>query len=100
MLFSVSGQTKDMINLAKMARSQDVPLIVVTNYLRSPLGKYATALLNVVGRSAPLNSGSLISKVAQLYIIDVLSKAILDQKGAPAEENLRKTALAVMDKEV
>ena len=38
-LFSVSGQTKDMINLAKMARSQSVPLIVVTNYLRSPLGK-------------------------------------------------------------
>lgn len=99
-LFSVSGQTKDVINLAKMADKQNVPLIVVTNYLKSPLAKYATALLYVVGKSAPLNSGSLVSKVSQLYIIDVLSKEILNQMGNTAKENLRRTALAVMDKEV
>jgi DNA-binding MurR/RpiR family transcriptional regulator len=99
-LFSVSGQTKDMIDLAKMAARQGVSLIVVTNYLKSPLAKFATALLYVVGKSSPLDSGSLVSKVSQLYIVDVLSKEILHQMGNSAEENLRRTALAVMDKEI
>jgi DNA-binding MurR/RpiR family transcriptional regulator len=99
-LFSVSGQTKDMVNIAKMAARQGVNLIVVTNYLKSPLAKFATALLYVVGKSAPLNSGSLVSKVSQLYVVDVLSKEILLQMGSKAEENLRRTALAVMEKEI
>jgi DNA-binding MurR/RpiR family transcriptional regulator len=99
-LFSVSGQTKDMISLAKMAVRLCVKLIVVTNYLKSPLAKFATALLYVVGKSEPLYSGSLVSKVSQLYVVDVLSKEILQQMGNSAEENLRRTALAVMDKEI
>jgi len=99
-LFSVSGQTKDMINLAKMAKKEGVSLIIVTNYLKSPLAKYATALLSVVGKSSPLDSGSLVSKVSQLYIVDVLSKEIARQMGDKAEENLRRTAVAVMEKEI
>lgn len=99
-LFSVSGQTKDMVSLAKMTARQGVNLIVVTNYLKSPLAKFATALLYVVGKSAPLNSGSLVSKVSQLYVVDVLSKEILQQMGNNAEENLRRTAVAVMEKEI
>lgn len=99
-LFSVSGQTKDMVSISKMAARQGVSLIVVTNYLKSPLAKFATALLYVVGKSAPLNSGSMVSKVSQLYIVDVLSKEILQQMGNSAEENLQRTALAVMDKEI
>jgi DNA-binding MurR/RpiR family transcriptional regulator len=68
--------------------------------LKSPLAKFATALLYVVGKSSPLDSGSLVSKVSQIYIVDVLSKEILHQMGNSAEENLRRTALAVMDKEI
>lgn len=99
-LFSVSGGTQDMLDVAKYASRQGVNLVIVTNYLKSPLAKYATALLYVVAKSAPLNSGSLVSKVSQLYIIDVLSKEIYKQMGNLAEENLKKTAIAVMDKEV
>jgi DNA-binding MurR/RpiR family transcriptional regulator len=99
-LFSVSGGTQDILELAKHASEQGVKLVIVTNYLKSPLANYATALLYVVAKSAPLNSGSLVSKVSQLYIIDVLSKEIYKQMVSLAEENLRKTAIAVMDKEI
>lgn len=99
-LFSVSGSTKDMLDVAKHASQQGVKLIVVTNYLKSPLAKFATALLYVVGKSAPLDSGSLVSKVSQLYIVDVLSKELYRQMGSAAEENIKKTALAVMEKEI
>lgn len=99
-LFSVSGGTKDMLSLAKNASRNGVNLVIVTNYLKSPLAKYATALLYVVGKSAPLNSGSMVSKVSQLYIVDVLGRELQRQMGASAEENLRKTAIAVMDREI
>lgn len=99
-LFSVSGSTQDMLELAKCASRQETPLVIVTNYLKSPLAKYATALLYVVSKSAPLNSGSLVTKVSQLYVIDVLSRAIRKQMGKKSEENLKKTAIAVMGKEI
>ncbi|MDO5601960.1 MAG: MurR/RpiR family transcriptional regulator [Oscillospiraceae bacterium] len=99
-LFSVSGGTKDMLSLAKNAARSGVKLVIVTNYLKSPLAKYATALLYVVGKSTPLNSGSLVSKVSQLYIVDVLGRELQRQMGSRAEENLRKTAIAVMDREI
>ncbi len=99
-LFSVSGSTQDMLELAKCASAQGTPLVIVTNYLKSPLAKYADALLYVVAKSAPLDSGSLVTKVSQLYVIDVLSREIRRQRGQAAEEGLRSTALAVMGKEL
>lgn len=100
LLFSVSGGTKDMLDIAKHAVQQGVKLVIVTNYLKSPLAKYADALLCVVAKSAPLNSGSLVSKVSQLYVIDVLTREIRRKMGEKAENSLKKTALAVMDREV
>ena len=100
LLFSVSGGTKDMLDIARQASQRGVKLVVVTNYLKSPLARYADALLGVASKSAPLNSGSLVSKVSQLYVIDVLSREIRRKMGADAENSLKKTALAVMDKEV
>lgn len=99
-LFSVSGSTQDMLELAKCASRQGTPLVIVTNYLKSPLAKYADALLYVVAKSAPLDSGSLVTKVSQLYVIDVLSREIRKQRGEAAEEGLRSTAIAVMGKEI
>lgn len=99
-IFSVSGGTKDMLDIAAQAAKDGVNMVILTNYLKSPLSQYATALLYVVAKSAPLNSGSLVSKVSQLYVIDVLSKEIHAQMGEVADENLRKTALTVMSKEI
>lgn len=99
-LFSVSGGTQDMLEIAKYASRQGAKLVIITNYLKSPLAGFADALLYVVAKSAPLNSGSLVAKVSQLYIIDVLSKEIYKQMGSLAEDNLKKTAIAVMSKEV
>lgn len=99
-LFSVSGSTQDILELAKCASKQGTPLVIVTNYLKSLLAKYADALLYVVAKSAPLDSGSLVTKVSQLYVIDVLSREIRKQRGEVAEEGLRSTAIAVMGKEI
>lgn len=98
-LFSVSGSTKDMIAVAKTAKRNGTRLVIFTNYLKSPLASYADALLYVVSKSAPLNSGSLVTKASQLYVIDVLATRIRTQLGDTAKDYLEKTADAVLEKE-
>ena len=99
-LFSVSGSTKDMLAIAKAAKQSRAKLIVVTNYLRSPLGAYADILLSVVAKSTPLDGGSLVAKVSQLYVIDVLAAAYFKRTEEISQRNLERTAVAVLDKEV
>ena len=52
-LFSVSGSTKDMIGIAQSARRNGTKLVIITNYLRSPLGSYADIPLYVVAINTP-----------------------------------------------
>lgn len=99
-LFSVSGSTKDMIAIAQAAKQNGCKLIIITNYLRSPLGTYADVPLYVVAKSMPLDGGSLVAKISQLYVIDVLAAAVFKRTGDISQRNLERTAIAVLDKEI
>ena len=99
-LFSVSGSTKDMIAIAQAAKQNGCKLIIITNYLRSPLGTYADVPLYVVAKSMPLDGGSLVAKISQLYVIDVLAAAVFKRTGDISHRNLERTAIAVLDKEI
>lgn len=99
-LFSVSGSTKDMLEIADQAKAKKIKLVIITNYLKSPLSNYANYTLHVVAKSAPLDSGSLVAKISQLYIIDVLATAVFKQIKDVAQHNLELTAFAVLNKEI
>ncbi len=99
-LFSVSGSTKDMIDIARMAKRIGTKLIIITNYLRSPLSSYADISLFVVTKNTPLDGGSLIAKISQLYVIDVLAASVFKRMGKQSQLNLERTAIAVFDKEI
>jgi DNA-binding MurR/RpiR family transcriptional regulator len=99
-LFSVSGSTKDVINIAQIAKSKKVKIIIITNYLKSPLASYADSLLYVVAKSAPLDGGSLVSKVSQLFIIDLLSNSVYKKLGSKADQFLEETASSVLGKQI
>lgn len=99
-LFSVSGSTKDMLEIADQAKAKKIKLVIITNYLKSPLSNYADYTLHVVAKSAPLDSGSLVAKISQLYIIDVLATAVFKQIKDVAQHNLELTAFAVLNKEI
>lgn len=99
-LFSVSGSTKDIIGVAQTAKQIGAKLIIITNYLKSPLSMYADIPLHVVTKSAPLDSGSLVAKISQLYVIDVLAAAVFKRTEDLSQKNLERTAIAVLDKEL
>ena len=99
-LFSVSGSTKDMIEIAQKAKQLGTKLIIITNYLKSPLGAYADIPLYVVAKNTPLDGGSLIAKVSQLYVIDVLAAAVYKRTKDTSQRNLELTAISVFEKEI
>ena len=76
-LVSVSGATKDIINLAEIAKKNGTPLIVLTNYNKSPLAKYADVTFFTCRKEVAYEGGSLASVVAQSYIADMLCATVL-----------------------
>jgi len=97
-LVSISGSTKDIIDVAEIARENGVKIIVITNYSKSPVARYADIILYTVRREGPLEGGSMVSKISQLYLIDVLCTGITLYINGDANEMLEKTARAVVNK--
>lgn len=77
-LVSVSGGTLDVLDLATLCKNQGVPILVVTNYERSPLAKYADYLFVSSKKEASYEGGSSASIISQIYIFDLLYQAILN----------------------
>ncbi|GEK34460.1 MurR/RpiR family transcriptional regulator [Kurthia sibirica] len=69
---SLTGGTKDIVDSVKIASEKGAKIIALTNYVKSPLTKYAHHILLGSAKEHPLDSGSLVSKIAQLYVIDLI----------------------------
>ena len=69
---SLTGSTKDIVDAVKLAKEKKATVIALTNYVKSPLTKYADHVLLSSAKESPLDSGSLVSKIAQLYLIDLI----------------------------
>lgn len=97
---SLSGYTKDIIESLKVAKKQKAKIIAITNYALSPVAQIADCVLLTAGKENLLDGGSLISKISQLYIIDLLctgyallnKESILSLKEKTAELLIDKSA--------
>lgn len=75
-IFSVSGGTKDIIEVAELARSCGMKIIVITCHDRSPLTRFADVVISATPMESPEQAGSMASKIMQLFIADVICHAI------------------------
>lgn len=73
---SLTGSTKDIVHTVKIAKEKKATVIVLTNYVKSPLTKYADYILLTSVKESPLDSGSLVAKITQLYLIDLICTGI------------------------
>ncbi|MEG0277529.1 MAG: MurR/RpiR family transcriptional regulator [Coprobacillus sp.] len=70
--FTLSGGTVDVFEAVSLAKKNNAQVIVVTNYMLSPVASLADCLLLTCGKESPLDGGSFAAKLSQLYISDVL----------------------------
>lgn len=97
-LISVSGSTKDIIDVAEIAKKNGVNIIVVTCYDRSPLAKYADHILFSTRREAAYEGGSLSTIASISYIINLLYNAIYEKLGKDGYEFTMRSAKSVANK--
>ncbi len=70
--FSISGDTKDLMEALEMAHNNGVKIIVVTSYMKSAMTRYADVVLITSGKEHFMEGGTLASSISQLYIVDIL----------------------------
>lgn len=69
---SLTGSTKDIVDAVQIAKENKATIIALTNYAKSPLTKFSDQVLLSSAKESPLDSGSLVSKISQLYLIDLI----------------------------
>ena len=95
---SFSGCTKDTVDALRTAKNANSYTIAITNHLRSPITNYADLSLFTAAEETPLRSGALTSKIAQLFVLDILYTVIAVKIKSKAYNNLDKTAKSVVDR--
>lgn len=96
--FSYSGATRDGEDLLRLARENEVKVILVTRHARSPAARYADVVLPCGSKEAPLQTGSISAKIAQLFLVDVLVNEFCRRNPQDTARNRERTARAVTTK--
>ncbi|WP_050180330.1 MurR/RpiR family transcriptional regulator [Domibacillus robiginosus] len=95
MAISTSGKTKDVIELARFAKSRGATVIAITTVGKSTLYKEADITLGTPMVEHENRIGSIASRTVQLNIIDTLYVAAFHQIGSYVEEPYTKASQAV-----
>lgn len=69
---SLTGSTKDIVDAVSASKDSGATIIALTSYTKSPLTKFADLVLLSSAKESPLDSGSLVSKISQLFLIDLI----------------------------
>lgn len=95
---SVSGSTKDIIEMAKMVKQNGTPIVSITNHFKSPLVHLSDYVLFSARKEAANRGGSIATIVSQHYMIDVLCSKIIESLGDQGKKNIENSSNAVSDK--
>lgn len=95
---SLSGSTKDIVDAVKIGRDRGARVIAITSYVRSPLTKYADVVLLTSGKESPLDGGSMVGKVSQLFVVDLLCTGYIMQNIQNAQAVKKEAAEVVASK--
>lgn len=96
--FTYSGATKDMVDVLTLAKERGARIIVVTRYAKSPATQYADVVLICGSNESPLQSGTIVAKVALLMVIDMVYQEYIRLDADAVEENRDITVKAISDR--
>ncbi|ACZ77042.1 transcriptional regulator, RpiR family [Dickeya parazeae Ech586] len=95
-LISHTGRTKSLVGMARLARENDATVIAITSE-GSPLSREASLVLQV---DVPEDTDvymPMVSRIAQLTLIDVLATGFTLRRGAKFRDNLKRVKEALRE---
>ncbi|MBR3972759.1 MAG: MurR/RpiR family transcriptional regulator [Oscillospiraceae bacterium] len=75
-LISMSGKTKEMLEVLTLMKQNSVPSLALTSYSKTPLAQNADTVLYISAPEITMRSGAMSSRLAQLMVIDALFTAV------------------------
>jgi len=73
-LFSNSGETEIIVELAKIAKREEIPVVAITSFQESSLAQEAAYTLLTACRNEPtIRFGVMSARIAQLAVVDALT---------------------------
>lgn len=88
---SHSGATHETVMSTKLAKAAGAQTVVITNYARSPIQAHADVVLFTMARETKFRTEAMMSRIAQLCVVDALIAALALADHDRATETLRST---------
>lgn len=88
---SHSGATHETVMSTKLAKAAGAQTVVITNYARSPIQTHADVVLFTMARETKFRTEAMMSRIAQLCVVDALIAALALADHDRATETLRST---------
>jgi len=92
-LFSYSGETKEIIEIAKNLQKNAVTTIAITCSTKSKIDEYCDYSLFVSSKESIFRSGAMSSRTSQLYIVDILYSICTSLDYDKAISNVNRTRI-------
>ncbi|MDH6365929.1 MULTISPECIES: MurR/RpiR family transcriptional regulator [unclassified Breznakia] len=93
MVFSYSGETKEMIDIANECQKNGCYVICITSSTSNTLASIADVSIAVSSRETLFRSGAMASRITQLYIVDILYALVSQLDYDRAIEKVNKTRI-------
>ena len=92
--FSHGGTTPETIRFLRTARQQGGYTVAVTSVPSSPITRAADHVLRTVARDTGLRAGAMVSRIAQLCVVDILFLAVARRRYDETVKALQQTRRA------
>ena len=97
-IVSYSGSTKEIVEIARSAKSRGAKIICITRYLKSPLTHYADISLICSSNERDVHGFSLSMELTQIYLLDVLYTAYFMRDYELSQKNKAESTSIFSDK--
>lgn len=97
-IYSYTGSTLDIIELAKLAKQNGAKVIAITRYQQSPLTEFADVIIICGVSEGPLQAGSSAVQIAMLCINEILFTDYYLRNPDESNINKKKTSSLVIGK--
>ncbi len=89
--FSHSGTTADTVQFLKLARDNGALTVAITGSRESPLARAAEERLVTHARESTLRAGAMVSRIAQLALVDCLFLGVARRRYGQTIDALKRT---------
>lgn len=96
-IVSFRGENSEMLNYARVAKSNGCPVVAICNYSQSSLAQTADMVLLTSADEDDFRIGAMTSRLSQLMIVDIFSVMLALNDTKKTERNLAKTHTVLND---